>query len=610
MIPAQPAGCAGPRQKGCKLSLTRWFSDPDGSYVLIRRLIAENAREHLPGYALTIVFMALIAASTAASAWIMRDVINEVFINRDKEMIALISVAVMGIFAVKGFATFGQQVLMSRIGNAIVARIQNRLFKVITRQDMAFFDHTPLGDLTTRLAHNSQAARGVIDMVILSLGRDVLSVIGLVSVMVLQDPALSVVALLIMPPAVFGVSLLVRRVRKHARSQFVSTTRIVSAMQETTIGIRVVKAFRVEERMRQEMGKAIRDVEHRSNRIASLTARTSPLMETLGGFAVAMVIFYGGYSVVERGQDPGAFFAFITALLLAYEPVKRLARLQVNLNTSLVGVRLMYEMLDRPPSYADRQGSAELLVPKGEVRFEGVAFSYGDAPALNGLNFTAEAGKVTALVGGSGAGKSTTFSLIERFYDVTGGRVLIDGQDIRDVTLASLRGHIALVTQDTFLFDLSIRDNIALGRPGASDGDIIRAAMDANAHEFIEAQPQGYDTLVGEGGSRLSGGQRQRIAIARAMLRNAPILLLDEATSALDAESEAKVQVALKRLMQGRTTLVIAHRLATVRDADCILVFDKGQVVESGTHGDLVARDGLYRRLADLQFRDMPDRAG
>ena len=591
------------------MSLTRWFSDPDGSYVLIRRLIAENAREHLPGYALTVVFMALIAGSTAASAWIMRDVINEVFINRDKAMITLISVAVMGIFAVKGFATFGQQVLMSRIGNAIVARIQNRLFQVITRQDMAFFDHTPLGDLTTRLAHNSQAARGVIDMVILSLGRDVLSVIGLVSVMVLQDPALSVVALLIMPPAVFGVSLLVRRVRKHARSQFVSTTRIVSAMQETTIGIRVVKAFRVEERMRQEMGKAIRDVEHRSNRIASLTARTSPLMETLGGFAVAMVIFYGGYSVVERGQDPGAFFAFITALLLAYEPVKRLARLQVNLNTSLVGVRLMYEMLDRPPSYADRQGSAELAVPKGEVRFEGVAFSYGEAPALNGLSFTAEAGKVTALVGGSGAGKSTTFSLIERFYDVSSGRVLIDGQDIRDVTLASLRDHIALVTQDTFLFDLSIRDNIALGRPGASDGDIIRAAMDANAHEFIEAQAQGYDTMVGEGGGRLSGGQRQRIAIARAMLRNAPILLLDEATSALDAESEAKVQGALKRLMQGRTTLVIAHRLATVRDADRILVFDRGQVVEAGTHDELVARDGLYRRLADLQFRDAAERS-
>ncbi|MFN7166359.1 MAG: ABC transporter ATP-binding protein [Pannonibacter sp.] len=598
-----------PDRKATELSLKRWFSDPDGSFVLIRRLLAENAREHVPGYALTLVFMGLIAASTAASAWIMRDVINEVFINRDKTMITIISLAVMGIFTVKGLATYGQQVLMSRIGNAIVARIQNRLFEVMTRQDMAFFDRTPLGDLATRLAHNAQAARGVIDMVILSLGRDVLSVIGLVSVMVLQDPGLSVIALLIMPPAVFGVSLLVRRVRKHAKSQFVSTTKIVSAVQETALGIRVVKAFRVEDRMRQEMGKAIRDVEHRSNRIASLTARTSPLMETLGGFAVALVILYGGYSVVEQGQDPGTFFAFITALLLAYEPVKRLARLQVNLNSSLVGVRLMYEMLDRPPSYADLQGSAVLSVPQGQVRFEAVHFTYGEVPALAGLSFIADAGKVTALVGGSGAGKSTTFSLIERFYDVTGGRVLIDGQDIRDVTLASLRDHIALVTQDTFLFDLSVRDNIALGRPGADDADIIRAAMDANAHEFIEALEQGYDTMVGEGGGRLSGGQRQRIAIARAMLRNAPILLLDEATSALDAESEAKVQGALKRLMQGRTTLVIAHRLATVRDADCILVFDKGQVVESGTHGDLVARDGLYRRLADLQFRDAAERS-
>ncbi|MBA4206291.1 ABC transporter ATP-binding protein [Pannonibacter phragmitetus] len=586
------------------MSVKTWFQDPDGTYEVIRRLVSENARAHVPGYLLSFLFMGLVAGSTAASAWIMRDVINEVFVNRDQSMVRLIAFTVMAIFAVKGISTYGQQVTMSRIGNAIVADCQRRLFRTITRQDMAFFDRTPLGDLATRLSHNAQAARSVLDMVVLSLGRDLLSVVGLVAVMVIQDPGLSAIALLIMPPAVFGVSLLVRRVRKHAKSQFVSTTKIVSAVQETAIGVRVVKAFRVEERMRAEMDKAITDVERRANRIAALTARTSPLMESLGGFAIALVILYGGFSVIEQGKDPGGFFSFITALLLAYEPVKRLARLHVNLSSNLVGVRLMFEMLDRPPAFEDAPDAVELKTGKGEVRFEGVHFTYGDKPVLTGLDLAAQAGKVTALVGSSGAGKSTTFSLLERFYDIHTGRILIDGQDIRQVTLASLRDQIALVTQDTFLFDLSIRDNIALGRPGAGDADIIRAAVDANAHEFIEAMEQGYDTLVGEGGGRLSGGQRQRIAIARAMLRNAPILLLDEATSALDAESEAKVQGALKRLMQGRTTLVIAHRLSTVRDADCIAVFDRGRVVETGTHEALLAHDGVYRRLYDLQFRE------
>ncbi|ADZ70800.1 ABC transporter ATP-binding protein [Polymorphum gilvum] len=581
----------------------RLFQDPDGTLSLLRRLVSENARAHLPRYAIAFVFMALVAASTAASAWIMRDVINEVFINRDPTMIVAIALAVMAIFTVKGAATYGQIVVLSRIGNAIVADCQRRLFDTVTRQDLAFFDRTALGDLATRLSHNTQAARAVLDMVVTSIGRDLLTIVGLVTVMVVQDPGLSIIALLIMPPAVIGVSMLVRRVRKHARSQFVSMTRIVSAVQETAIGIRVVKAFGVEARMRREMNRAVEDVEHRANRIASLSARTSPLMETLGGFAVALVILYGGYSVVELDQDPGGFFAFITALLLAYDPAKRLARLHVNLSSGLVGVRLMYELLDQPPSFVDRDGTGTLAVGTGEIRFKDVTFGYGEAQALRGLTMVAEAGKVTALVGASGAGKSTTFSLIERFYDVTGGRILIDGQDIRTVSVASLRGQIALVTQDTFLFDLSIRDNIALGRPGAGDAEIIRAAMDANAHEFILELDQGYDTPAGEGGTRLSGGQRQRVAIARAMLRNAPILLLDEATSALDAESEAKVQGALKRLMKGRTTLVIAHRLATVRDADMIHVLDRGQVAESGSHADLFARDGLYRRLYDLQFR-------
>ncbi|MFD1694477.1 ABC transporter ATP-binding protein [Roseibium aestuarii] len=576
---------------------------PETTIPLIRRLLLENARSYLRQYAVAFVFMGAVAASTAASAWIMKDVINEVFINQDKGMIVAIALFVMAIFTVKGASTYGQQVVLSRVGNAIVADCQRRLFARLLEQDMAYYSRTPLGELTTRIQHNTSAARAVIDLVVVSLGRDVLTIIGLVAVMIAQDPLLSLFALVIMPPAVIGVSLLVRRVRKHAKSQFVSTTRILSVLQETALGIRIVKAFGVEDRLQAAMNAAVGDVERQANKIASLTARTSPLMETLGGFAVALVILYGGYSVVEMGQEPGAFFSFITSLLLAYDPAKRLARLQVNLTNSLVGVRLMYDLIDEEPELKDAADARPLGVTAGEVRFEDVSFSYGEGSALNGLTFVAEAGRTTALVGASGAGKSTVFALIERFYDPASGRIAIDGQALSGVSLASLRRSIAYVSQDTFLFDLSVRDNIRLGRPEASDEEVMQAARDANAHDFITAMPKGYDSSVGEGGDQLSGGQRQRIAIARAMLRNAPILLLDEATSALDAESEAKVQAALERLMQGRTTLVIAHRLSTVMHADKIVVMDRGRCVEEGTHVALNARDGIYRRLCDLQFR-------
>ncbi|MBO0346200.1 ABC transporter ATP-binding protein [Roseibium sp. CAU 1637] len=574
----------------------------DAAIPLIRRLMLENAKAYSRRYAIAFVFMGLVAVSTAASAWIMRDVINEVFINQDKGMILIIALSVMAIFTIKGVSTYGQQVVLSRVGNAIVADCQRRLFTRILEQDMGYFSRTPLGELTTRIQHNTAAARSVIDMVVVTLGRDVLTIIALVAVMVIQDPLLSLIALVIMPPAVIGVSLLVRRVRKHAKSQFVSTTRILSVLQETALGVRIVKAFGVEDSLQQAMNSAVHDVEKQANKIATLTARTSPLMETLGGFAVALVILYGGYSVVEMGQEPGAFFSFITSLLLAYDPAKRLARLQVNLNNSLVGVKLMYDLIDEEPSLKQAADARSLDVTKGAVELADVTFSYGEGAALIGLSFKAEAGKTTALVGASGAGKSTVFSLLERFYDPSSGAVLIDGRDVRDVTLASLRRSIAYVSQDTFLFDLSVKENIRLGRPGASDEEIVTAAQDANAHEFIVELPGGYDGSVGEGGDQLSGGQRQRIAIARAMLRDAPILLLDEATSALDAESESKVQSALARLMRNRTTLVIAHRLATVRDADTIVVMDKGRCIEEGNHMDLIRQDGTYRRLYDLQF--------
>lgn len=578
------------------------FADEDGAASLIRRLLKENFGQYRNQYIIAFGFMLIAAAAGAGSAAIMKNVINQVFIEKDITMVYVISATVMTIFLAKGLATYGQTVMLSRIGNSIIAKLQRDMFEKVTRLGVRYFDRTSFGDLATRFGHNTAAARGVMDMVILAAGRDVMSVIGLVSVMVWQNPLLSLISLTIMPPAVFVVSKLIRRVKRIAKSQFVSQTMILSLVKEMALGIRVVKSFNYEKNMHNAMEHAVSDVERQANKIAKLTARTSPLMETLGGFAIALIILYGGYSVIALDQDPGAFFAFITALLLAYEPIKRLARLQVNLNTQLVGVRLMYELLDRPEESQSTASKPDLQVEKGEVQFNNVEFDYGEAKALNGLTLTAKAGEVTALVGASGAGKSTVFSLIERFYTIDAGEILIDGQDIREHNMRSLRNNIAIVTQDTFLFDRSVMENIRIGRPDASDEDVIEAAKNANAHEFIVKMEHGYDSTVGEGGGRLSGGQRQRVAIARAMLSRAPILLLDEATSALDAESENKVQTALQRLMKGRTTLVIAHRLSTVRDADTIHVMADGKLLESGSHNKLYEMDGYYRHLCELQF--------
>ncbi|MEP3048895.1 MAG: ABC transporter ATP-binding protein [Roseibium sp.] len=583
--------------------------DPNLTIPLIKRLFGENLRTYIPQYALAFVFMAIVAGTTAASAWIMRDVINEVFVNRDQDMVYVIAGVVMAIFALKGVSTYGQLVVLARVGNSIIATLQRRLFSHIVQQDQAYFDRKSLAEINVVVTQGVMSARAVMDMVIVSLGRDALTLIGLVAVMIIQNPLLSFFALVIMPPAVIGVALLIRRVKKHMVRQVVSTAKITAALQESVLGVRVVKAFGMEDAMRRRMGVSVEDVRTQANKIATLSARTSPMMDTLGGFAIAMVIFYGGFSVIQQGNDPGSLFSFITALLLAYDPARRLARLNVNLGREIVGLQLMYDLVDEKPEMVDRAGAEPLVVKQGDIVFDKVKFSYGEGAALKQASFKAEAGKMTALVGASGAGKSTVFSLIERFYDTTLGDILIDGQKITDVQVASLRGSIAYVGQDAYLFNMSIRDNIAVGWPEATQEQIEAAAKSANAHEFIEDLPNGYDTSAGESGNNLSGGQRQRIAIARAMLRDAPILLLDEATSALDAESEAKIQAALETLMQGRTTLVIAHRLSTVRHAHQIHVMDQGTVVESGTHDELFEHDGIYRRLCELQFQDRNEAA-
>ncbi len=402
---------------------------------------------------------------------------------------------------------------------------------------------------------------------------------------------------------------LIRRVYGIARAQFHGGTRIIETLQETLQGIRIVKAFTLEDIMRERFDRNVAAVEYEANKMARVSNRASPLMETLGGFAVAIAITYGGYRVIATGATPGQFFSFIAAFLLAYEPAKRLARLNIALNSGLVGVRILFEVLDSPPSEPADNDKPALTIKTPRLELDDVYFAYrSDEAVLRGLSFVAEPGKLTALVGPSGGGKTTIINLILRFYDAERGKIVIDGQDIRQVTRRSLRRHIAYVGQDVFLFRGTIRENIEFGKPGASEDEIVAAAKGAYAHDFILGFPRGYDTPVGEHGLQLSGGQRQRVAIARALIKNAPIILLDEATAALDSESELQVREAMEHLCQGRTTLAIAHRLHTVSHADRIYVIEDGQAVESGRHDELLRKGGRYASFYRLQLKEQETR--
>ncbi|MFC5067226.1 ABC transporter ATP-binding protein [Flaviflagellibacter deserti] len=576
--------------------------------ALLKRLLREEGRQYAPRYVLALALMGVVAAATGASAWIIQSVVNDIFINKNAAMIWVVATSVLAIYLAKGVADYYRAKVMNRIGTDIISSQQKRLYAHLLDQGMDYFNSASIGDVVTRVSGNALAIRRALDLIVTSFGKDFLSLVSLVTVMVIQDPWLSLVSLVIMPAAVLGVTSLVKRTRKIAGQEYQTQSRIVDTLKETILGITVVKSFGMEPRMRVDMNSAIDRSAWQSLKIANLGARTSPLMESLAGVAVAVIVIYGGYGVIHLGRDAGSLFSFLAALLLAYEPAKRLAKLQVQMESTLVGVSMMYDFLDTPSTLVDHPQAAPLHLVQGQVAFDAVGFHYGNTPALRNLSLVFPAGRVSALVGASGAGKSTIFSLIERFHDPSSGQVLIDGQDLRGVTLQSLRASIAYVTQDPFLFDGTIRDNILAGRPGATEREMIAAAEAANAHDFIVGFPDGYDHPVGEGGGNLSGGQRQRVAIARAMLRDAPILLLDEATSALDAESEAKVKSALDRLMSGRTTIVIAHRLSTVRNADVIHVLDRGRLVESGTHDQLVAHNGVYARLAALQFATQPAR--
>jgi len=577
--------------------------EPDEIIAVIRRVLAENGRDFIPQYSLAALCMVAIAATTAFSAWIMKYIIDDVFYDQRWDLIVWICAAIIIAFGIRGFATYGQAVLLAAVGNNIVARYQRRIFDHLMRLDISYFTGTRSGRLAAQIAQNVTGIRDLLNMTLAAVARDLVSLVGLVAVMIMQDPLLSLSALIIGPPLVYTVNYLMRRLRRITREAVEINSRLLGAMQESVQGISIIKAFTMEEVLANKMAGLIRSAEARSNKIARVSERLNPISEVLAGFAIAAVIAYAGWRAATHAEPPGSVFAFITALLLAYDPARRLARVQVSLERALVNARMIYEVLDLEPQQGDAPDAKPLQVTAGDVRFDKVRFSYSEhMPVLHGVTFEAKPGKTTAIVGPSGAGKSTLFALLQRFYDLDGGHITVDGQDISKVMKRSLRSNIAYVSQHPYLFEGTIRDNIRYGRPDATDAEVEEAARLANAEEFILQQPQGYDTLVGENGVTLSGGQRQRLSIARAIVRNAPILLLDEATSALDNESEAKVQQALERIMATRTTLVIAHRLSTVVNADHIVVLEEGRLVEEGTHRVLLKKPhGIYARFYRMQ---------
>ncbi|AQX30003.1 ABC transporter ATP-binding protein [Bartonella schoenbuchensis] len=575
-----------------------------GKYLIIR-LLRENFRKHVYWYSAAIVAMIIIALATAISAWMMRDIVNHIIDGHSFNMIVFISSVFAFIFILKGVATFAQTYCLSKAGNSIIAEQQRKIYARLMKQGVSFYQNNASSDLLVRVTHNATAARNIIDIIITTFVRDLLSVIGLLVVMFIQNFTLIAITLTVGPLAFLGVRMALKRIRGLMEKELLSLGEIIKVMQETAVGIHVIKAFSLEELMKKRMNKAICDVEKQANSIAMLEAATHPIMETLAGIAIAVIICFSGYLATQRAGVQGELMSFLVALLLIYEPAKRLANVRVKIESGLVSIRTMFEILDYPLTVIEHKEAKDFNKTHCSIRFENVSFAYmDDQTVLNDINLEIEAGKMTALVGPSGSGKSTLINLIMRLYDPTQGSIFINDQDIRFITFHSLRNLIAYVGQDTFLFQGTIKYNIGLGKKGANNNDIIKAAKAANAHDFIMDLPQGYDTQVGENGNNLSGGQKQRIAIARAILHDSKILIFDEATSALDSHAEAQINETIQNLTKKCTILVIAHRLSTIAHADKIIVIQNGQLVEQGTQIELLAKKkGLYKKLHNTQFK-------
>jgi subfamily B ATP-binding cassette protein MsbA len=573
-------------------------------FVAPFRRLGPYLRPHVPTLVLGGICAVGAGAMEGAIAWLVKPAMDEIFIRRDLFMLKLIPLAVLGAYVVKGVGTYLQWYLMASVGQRVIARLRRDLFLHIQAMPLAFFSGTHSAELMSRMLNDVSRLARLSSTVLVQLVRHTGTVLALVAVMLVREPILTMAALVTFPVIAVVVQVVGRRLYRINKREQEQVAELAIFLQESFTGAKIVKIFG---REREAEGR-FDGLNERLLRLSLKNIRTDhmtqPLLEIASAVAIVGILFYGGYQVITGARTPGVFFSFIAAVIMLYGPARQLARMVNAIQQTTGSVERVFEILDAPSAVRDRPGARRLEGFHDAIAFEGVSFEYPDSngPVLRNITLTIVRGEVVAFVGMSGAGKSTLLDLLPRFHDVSAGRIAIDGHDVREVTQSSLRALMGIVTQETFLFSGSILDNIRYGRPDASLGEVVEAARLAHAHDFVEACPHGYETLVGERGVRLSGGQRQRIAMARAFLRNPPILILDEATSDLDAESEFIIQQALGDLIKGRTVLVIAHRFATVRTADRIVVIDEGSIVEVGRHDELLARAGVYRRLHALQM--------
>ena len=572
---------------------------------LMGRLWRDGIRGYAGWIVLAVIFMLVAAAATSYTAYLMKPVVDDVFDQKNESRLWIVAFTVLATFLVKCIANYTQAMLMHFVGLRILSDMQNRLFSHLSRMDLAFFHNHATGTLISRFTTDIHQMKVAVSNGLTSLGKDLMSLVGLVYVMFLQDLELALITFFVFPIAVYPIVRIGKRMRKVTANTQQEIGLFLTILNQTFQGIRMIKAYGMERYEADRIADNVETIRILNMKAARIQTMARPIMEFLGGVAVFVVIIYGGLRVIEGATTTGTFFSFITALLMAYDPMKRLAGLNASIQTGLAGADRLYWLLDQEPTIRDKPHARDIERIRGEITFEKVSFSYtSNKSALTNISLNVPAGKKVALVGPSGAGKSTILNLIPRFYDVDTGVIRIDDQDVRDLTTTSLFQNMALVSQEITLFDDTVAANIGYGRANATREQIETAAQHAAAHDFIMELPGGYDTVVGEQGVKLSGGQRQRLAIARAMIKDAPILLLDEATSALDTESERHVQAALDTLMEGRTSLIIAHRLSTVTHADIIFVVDNGRIVEQGNHANLMALGGSYKTLYDMQFDD------
>jgi len=574
--------------------------------VLYLRLL-QFVKPYWPKLALAMIFMSLVAATNGLTAYIVKPVLDKIFFEKNAEMLYILPLGIIIIYFCKGVFEYLQAYLMGYVGQKVVNDIRNLVFSSLQRQPLSFFDKTPTGSNISRVINDVNLVQSAVTDAFTAIMKDAISIIVLVFVVFYRDWKLATIALIILPFSAYPIVAFGKKLRKISVNAQRTMARLTSFLHETITGQRIVKAFSMEEYENKRFQVENNNLFKINLKRYKIRALSHPVMEVLGGFAIGIIIWYGGREIISGASTPGNFFSFTAALLMLYEPIKRLNKENHNIQQGLGASQRVFEVIDREPEIAEKKGAVQLEQVQGIIEFKDVFFKYDDKMILKNLNLKIEKHEVIAVVGESGVGKTTLVNLIPRFYDIASGSIEIDGVDIREVKLTSLREYIALVTQDVILFNDTIKNNIAYGVESDMT-KIEEAARAAFAHDFVIKLSKGYDTIVGEKGIRLSGGQKQRIAIARALHKNAPILIFDEATSSLDTASELEVQKAIENLTKGRTTIIIAHRLSTVMNANRIIVIDGGTIIQEGTHSQLIETEGPYKNLYELQFRDAPDK--